>query len=347
MPRVATRKVFPDLAFCRVVAIIMLCLPVAGQADIIELYGDENVGTAGAQFLRIPVGARAVGLGKAYTACAIDGAALYWNPAGIMQTLGRKTVFLSHSQYAADIDLNYASYHFHGQNFGWGLLFGMLDSGDIPRTDEFHQEGTGQTFTANQYFVGLSLARSMTDRFSIGGTVKLYQENLDEFTVRTWLLDLGILYYVGLGDLRVGFAAKNFGPDLKPDGDPPPVGEGFRTPSDFQKFSAPTEGSFGAAYTLQLGKRASLLTTLDFNHPSDYSESFRMGAELSLLNVFQFRVGYETNRTEGGLAAGFGVDVESRSWGIRFDYGYSDMGTFGMIHHFSLDLVPVIKRRSP
>jgi hypothetical protein len=263
-----------------------------------------------------------------------------------MRTLGRKTVFLSHSQYTADIDLNYFSYHFHGQNYGWGLLFGMLDSGDIPRTDEFHQEGTGQTFKANQYFVGLSLARSMTDRFSIGGTVKLYQENLDEFTVRTWLLDVGILYYVGLGDLRVGFAAKNFGPDLKPDGTPPEVGDNFRTPGDFQKFSAPTEGSFGAAYTLHFGKQASLLTTLDFNHPSDYSESFRLGGELELLKVFNFRVGYETNRLEGGLAAGFGVEVEGRSWGLRLDYGYSDLGTFGIIHHFSLDLAPVIKRRS-
>ena len=36
---------------------------VAG--DVIRLYGEENVGTAGAQFLRIPVGARAVAMGKA------------------------------------------------------------------------------------------------------------------------------------------------------------------------------------------------------------------------------------------------------------------------------------------
>jgi len=330
-----------------VIAVTLLVgFPRLVPADVIELYGEENVGTAGAQFLRIPVGARSVALGKANTACATDGAAVFWNPAGMMRTPGRKNIFLAHSQYAAGIDLGYFSFHWRGQNFGYGLIAGMLSSGDIPRTDEFHQEGTGQTFRADQYFVGLSLARAMTDRFSLGGTVKLYQENLDEFVVRSWLLDLGILYFVGLGDLRVGFAAKNFGPDLQPNGTPPTLGEGYQTPDTFQKFSAPTEGSFGAAYTLGLGEQASFLTTIDFNHPSDYSESFRFGGELGLLNIFHLRVGYETNRDEGGLGAGFGLLVDRQTWSLRLDYAYSDMGTFGTIHHFSLDLAPVIKGRS-
>ena len=58
----------------------------------------------------------------------------------------------------------------------------------------------------------------MTDRFSLGGTVKYYQENLDEFQIKALLADLGILYYVGIGDLRIGFAVRNFGSDLKPGG---------------------------------------------------------------------------------------------------------------------------------
>ena len=49
--------------------------PRLAPANVIRLYGEENVGTAGAQFLRIPVGARAVALGKAYSACATDGSA--------------------------------------------------------------------------------------------------------------------------------------------------------------------------------------------------------------------------------------------------------------------------------
>ena len=112
--------------------------------DTIRLYGEENVGTASAQFLRLPVGARAVSLGQAYSALAIDGSAIYWNPAGLMRTPGRTNYFASHAAWTADIDLDYAAYHRRGQNFAYGLMFGSLRSGDILRTDELHQEGTGQ-----------------------------------------------------------------------------------------------------------------------------------------------------------------------------------------------------------
>jgi hypothetical protein len=310
--------------------------------DIIRLYGDENVGTAGAQFLRIPVGARGVALGQAYTACAVDASAIFWNAAGILRTAGRRNLFLAHTEYAAGIDLHYLSYHQRGQNFGYGVIGGMLRSGDIPRTDEFHQEGTGTTFRADQYLLGLTLARAMTDRFSIGGTLKYYQENLDEFVIRTYLADLGILYYVGIGDMRIGFAVHNFGPDFRPEGSPPEIGEQYQQPETFQSASAPTAGSFGLAHTVGLGRGINLLATADFNHPSDYSESFRFGSELELAGVLFLRGGYETNRDEGGLAAGFGVKIERRTLILRLDYGFSDMGNFGTMHHVSLDLVPLL-----
>ena len=139
-------------------------------ADLINLFGEENVGTSGGQFLKIPVGARAVAMGKAYSSLAIDGSAPFWNPAGIMRTPGRRNFFFSHSEYTADIDLDYLAAHWRRQNFGFGLTAGSLRSGDILRTTELHQQGTGQYFNADQFFVGASVARAMTDRFSIGGT---------------------------------------------------------------------------------------------------------------------------------------------------------------------------------
>jgi len=326
-----------------------LWAPGAARAgSILGLYGGENVGTAGAQFLRIPVGARAVALGRSYVANAYDGVAAFWNPAAIMRTESRRTLFFGHTEYAVDIDLEFASYHWHRQNFGFGLSAGMLRSGEIPRTDEFHQEGTGHTFRADQYQLGFSLARAMTDRFSFGLTGRYYQENLDEFTVRSFLVDLGVLYFVGVGDLRVGFAVRNFGPEMRPDGTPPPIGPGYTASSEFQSFSAPTSGSFGVAYTWRLSRRIDLLTTADFHHPTDYSESFRTGLELGLAERLYLRSGFETNRDEGGLAAGFGVKLARDGWDVRLDYAVNDMGAFGTIHHISLDLAPLHRpRRSP
>ncbi len=328
-----------------VVALLGLVLFASGEAravgDLLQLYGEENVGTAGGQFLKIPVGARAVALGKAYVACAIDGPAAFWNPAGLLRTPGRRNIFATHVIYTADIDLDYASINWRGQNFGYAISAGMLRSGDIPRTTELNMEGTGDTFHADQYVLGFSLARAMTDRFSVGGTAKYLQENLDEWETRTVLFDMGILYFLGVGDLRVGFAVRNFGPDLKPGGTPPDPGNGREPRGEFQASAAPTEGAFGVANTWDLAENVGLLTTADFNHPSDAKESFRVGAELGLRSMLYLRAGYETGRAEGGLAAGFGLQLRRNQMLWRIDYGYSDLGAFGAIHHFSLELSPL------
>jgi hypothetical protein len=315
-------------------------VPTALAGDALRLYGEENVGTASGQFLKIPVGARPAGLGRAYVACAIDGPVVFWNPAGLMRTPGRTNVFLTHTAWAADIDIDHAAVQWRGQNFGYAISAGMLRSGEIPRTTETHLEGTGDTFRADQYVLGFSLARAMTDRFSIGITGKYFQENLDEWATRTVLFDLGILYLVGVGDLRVGFSVRNFGPDMSPSGEPP-VRDGYVTQTEFQKHPAPTEGAFGLAYTWGLSPNLGLLTTADFNHPSDAIESFRLGAELGLGKLLYLRGGFETGRDEGGLAAGFGLQLKRKQLLWRIDYGFTDLGAFGTMHYISMELSPL------
>jgi len=322
-------------------AAVLACTVPATAGDTIQLYGAENTGTAGAQFLKIPAGARAVGLARAYVACAIDGPAAFWNPAGLMRTPGRVNVFATHDKYTADIDIDHASLHWRGQNFGYAVSAAMLRSGPIPRTTELHVEGTGETFDADQYVLAFSLARAMTDRFSVGLTAKYYQENLDEWETRTALFDLGLLYFVGLGDLRVGFAVRNFGPDLRPGGSPPDLGGGHESRSEFQSHSPPTEGTFGAAATFDLLDGVDLLAAADFNHPSDAAETLRLGGELGFWRLLYVRGGYEVGRDEGGLAAGFGLQLKRKQLLWRIDYGYSDMGSFGTIHHVSLELSPL------
>lgn len=332
-----------------VLGVVLLATLVAGVFEaransVIQLYGGENVGTAGAQFLRLPAGARAAALGQAGVAAAVDASGIFWNPASIVRTTGRRNLFFGHTEYAAGIDVEHAAYHTHGHTWSWGVSAGVLRSGDIPRTTEFHQEGTGQSFQANMVVVGLTATRAMTDRFSIGGTLKYYQENLDDLTMSAPVMDVGVLYYPGIGDMRIGFTVRNFGPDMRPDGTPPAL-EGYETPSEYQSFSAPTSGSFGTAYTWRLGRETGLLTSLEFHHPTDFSESFRFGGELSLGRSLDLRAGWESNRDEGGLSAGFGVDVTRDRWHVGLDYALRDMGSFGAIHMVSVDLAPLLAPR--
>ncbi len=46
-------------------------------------FGVDKTGTTAAKFLSIDIGARAVGMGGAFTSIANDATAMYWNPAGL------------------------------------------------------------------------------------------------------------------------------------------------------------------------------------------------------------------------------------------------------------------------
>ena len=72
-------------------------------------HATTNVGTAGAQFLKIGPGARVDSLGGAFGALADDVTSIYWNPAGISQL--EKTSF-SDTQifWLADIRYNYLAF---------------------------------------------------------------------------------------------------------------------------------------------------------------------------------------------------------------------------------------------
>ncbi|MBU0567282.1 hypothetical protein KJ693_09645 [bacterium] len=52
-------------------------------------------GATGASFLKIGVGARALGMGGAFVGLADDASALYWNPAGTSQ-LNQKELFFAY-----------------------------------------------------------------------------------------------------------------------------------------------------------------------------------------------------------------------------------------------------------
>ena len=72
-------------------------------------YATTNVGTAGAQFLKIGPGARVDSLGGAFGAIANDVTTIYWNPAGLSQL--KKTSFSdTHTIWLADVRYNYFAF---------------------------------------------------------------------------------------------------------------------------------------------------------------------------------------------------------------------------------------------
>jgi hypothetical protein len=71
----------------------------------------ENVskrGTTAANFLEIGVGARAIGMGGAFTAWAADPSAMFWNVGGISK-IGKTSLFFNHSEWIANTNFDFVA----------------------------------------------------------------------------------------------------------------------------------------------------------------------------------------------------------------------------------------------
>ena len=300
--------------------------------------GSQRVGTSAGTFLKIGIGARPVAMGGAFVAVANDPTTIYWNPAGLAGLL-RQQLVVSHVEWPADIDYDYVALVLPVEKLSGsiGIQFGVLHT-DIEETTELAPFGTGQTFTFADYVAGISYARRFTDKLLIGLTGKFVHENLGVdvggTTINTFLIDVGSIYYVGFGSLRVGVALANFGPDFNPSGK-------FFSPfsaevREFDSANPPTQFRFGAAWEPIETHEMKLTTAFEVTQPADNQQAVKSGLEATFRNVFSLRTGYDFNADEIKFSAGAGALVDIGTWRGTADYAYLDGGVLGPIHQITL-----------
>jgi hypothetical protein len=85
--------------------------PLAAAAILLSFFASTAGATKYAgEFMKIPVGARAVGMGSAFTAVCDDATAPYWNPAGMVY-LPYREAFLQHAEQFGDlVNHNFGAY---------------------------------------------------------------------------------------------------------------------------------------------------------------------------------------------------------------------------------------------
>lgn len=313
-----------------------------------------KVGSSAAQFLKIPIGAKAVSLGSTFTSISDDITAMYWNPAGLPQ-IKKFTMGFTHIKWIGDMSHNFFGMliPIDGVNTVGASVI-QLASGQIENTTILQPKGTGIFFDARDLAVSISYARQVIEQVSIGITGKYINQRIWNSSAQTIAFDVGVLLKTGYNDINLGFTLQNFGPELKMSGsdlikeidlDPnsatnPAVESQLAT----QPFALPTSyrGSISLGLISNNGllqiPNSTLLLAADAFHSNDYPERYSVGAEYGFLKTFFVRGGYVFNTDEEGLSLGAGIDFNFGSTRVIFDYAFSEFGVFNSVHTFSVGL---------
>jgi len=318
-----------------------------------RIYAQSKVGTSASPFLGIPVGMKATAMGAAFTAIADDPSALYWNPGAISRTV-KTALYVSQSSYLV------------GSKHSWigiqvavspqdaiGISVNNLDYGDREKvTTVALPEGTGEFWEASDLCIGLSYARNITDRFSIGGTVKYIEQSIWHEKAWTAAADLGLLFITQFKDLRIGATIRNFGGEMQLHGrdlrqridiDPKSMGnnETLVAYMKTDKWPIPLSFCVGVAMPVIRFDNIRMTISSDAIRPTNNNEIFNVGAEISLYQLFQARAGYQSlfaPNTTKGFSCGLGLKIPIPGYSIVFDYSFQEFSKFNPVQGFSLNI---------
>ena len=305
--------------------------------------GDQRVGTSSGSFLRIGVGARATGLGEAFVAVANDPSAIYWNPAGLA-SLQRSELLLSHVEWPAEIRYEHVAWVFPVRRLGGSLAFqfGVLST-QLDETTELQPFGTGRSFYYSDAVAGVAYARRWTDKLLVGAGAKWVREDLGSDVggpvTNAALVDIGSIYYLGFGSVRIATSLSNFGAQLKPNDSKnggswvsPVTGE----KRSYDSFDAPTVFRYGVAFEPIENSQQRLTTSLEANQPSDNALTIKAGAEWTWNRRLALRSGYNFNSDELKLSAGAGLYATIGQSQLTIDYAYTQAEFLGAISRVSM-----------
>lgn len=311
----------------------------------------NKTGTTAAQFLKIGVGTRAIGMGGAFTASADDINAMYWNPAGIARMHSSEAYF-NHIDWILDVKLDYAGFALDVSDLGTiGGFISVMSMDEMPVRTLQQPEGTGELFSAGSIVIGISYARNLTEEFSIGFNAKYIGEHIWNETAKTFALDVGTQYVIPfLNEFRLGASISNFGPKMKMSGrdiiQTTIVGSGdgnlINTDLQLDEFELPLLFRIGLAVDAIKTAENRLTLAADAIHPNDNSEYVNAGLEYTWNETFFIRSGYKSLfEQDGEQGFTFGAGVNYRvfdSFKIKVDYAYQDFGRLKNVQYISLGI---------
>lgn len=335
-----------------IVFLTLLILPITSDAQFSSKV--TKVGTTTAQFLKIDVGARAIGMGGAFVASANDATSLYWNPAGIAAA-ARNEIHAMHVNWLGGTNFDFAALVLPLGDFGTvGANVTSLSVPEMEVRSVFYPEGTGERFGAGDLAAGLSYARMLTDGFAIGFTAKYIRQYVWDMSANGVALDFGTLFTTGFHGMTLGMSISNFGNKIRYEGkntrifydyNPGEFGDNDKLPANLQtdKWSLPLLFRVGIALPLWDDSANRLMFAVDAIHPNDDTENLNLGAEYAVKKRLFLRAGFKalgSRDSEEGLTLGAGFDSALvANINLRLDYAWADWGRLNSVHRFSLAML--------
>lgn len=323
-------------------AIACFIFYIQAPAQILPSYGDSRTATTGWQFLKIAPDARSAGMSETFIAVANNVSSLYWNAAGLTQLDTNAYHFaIDYTNYTAATNLSYAGFAYRlGDNTVLGASLQYFDAGTMNVTTEFLPSGTGQTFRATDFGLGISLARELTDQFSFSITAKYIREDIATVHNQNLIFDFGFQYTIGIARTKFAVGFNNFGFNSKPSGEIN-MQNLFDTLiiTDFKRIGVPSIFRLGFAWDAIQNKINTLTIAAQLNHPTDNNETYGLGIEYSWKQLFFARTGYLFATDETAFPSfGFGLQFKRYFGTVNLDYGFNYQNKLGIINRIGLGL---------
>jgi hypothetical protein len=304
----------------------------------------SKVGVAGAQFVKIPVGARANGMG-AYAAVANDLTSIYWNPAGLAEVKYMAGNF-SYSSWFSDFQQSFAAMSLPiGDYFTSALSFNTFGCDKIERTTLERPEGTGTYYSVNDFAIGLSLAGYLTEQFSFGVTGKYLYNSIADLDASGFAFDIGTKYETGIQGIKLAFSIHNLGTRMTYSGQDlnstkKIVNELYMQPLDVQyltsSYNVPLIFRAGIASDVYTDEDHNVTAAFDFLTLSESPEQFVLGAEWTWKRILSVRGGYRFGHDQFGLCGGIGLSYIAGGVGGQIDYSITPTQDIGIVNRISL-----------
>ena len=272
--------------------------------------GRAATGETGFAFLKLGVGARAMGMGSAYVAIADDPTAVYWNPAGLA-AVTKTQVTAMHNEWIQDFRQEFVAVGAKAGPGSMGVGFSGFYTDELERRDD-----TGVLlghFGFNDIAITGAYGMRVAQGLDAGIALRYVREMIAGVDATALTGDLGARYGFSSSGVSLGAAIQNLGGDAK---------------FESEEFPLPATYRVGAAFTRPISKwNGSGTLSAEYRKVKADDGRFHLGGELNYRRLLSLRAGAFFGYDDQDFSFGLGL---KKDW-FGFDYALvplsSDLGT--------------------